>query len=239
MNKPLRITILTLFPEFIEAYKKFGIVQRALKKKLIFVEALYLRKFGLDERQTVDDRPYGGGVGMVLRPDVMHKAIQSWKRGNKGAGSRVILLTPQGKRFGQAEARRLVKYKNILLVSGRYEGFDERIRSFVDEEVSLGDFVLMGGELPALAVTEAVIRLIPSVLGKFESTEAESFSVAKPGAATLLEYPQYTKPEVLVVGKKKLRVPKVLRTGHHANINEWRAAEAHKRTKKRRPDLLK
>ena len=238
MTKPLRITILTLFPEFIDSYKKFGIVQRAIKKKLISVEALYLRKFGLDARGTVDDRPYGGGVGMVLRPDVMYKAIQFWKKKHP-VKSHIILLTPQGQRFSQLEARRLAKYQNILLVSGRYEGFDERIRSFVDEEISLGDYVLMGGELPALAITEAVIRLIPGVLGKFESTEAESFAAGHRGEPALLEYPQYTKPEVLLVGKKKLSVPKVLRTGHHANINEWRAAEAHKRTKKRRPDLLK
>lgn len=231
-RKTLKITVLTLFPEFVESYTNFGIVQRAIKGKLISIKALYLRKFGLEARGTVDDRPYGGGVGMVLRPDVLYKAITSWKRVQRSGKSCVILLTPQGKKFTQTEARLMFGYQNILFVSGRYEGFDERVRSFVDEEFSIGDYVLMGGELPALVMTEVLVRLIPGVLGKFESTEAESFSVA------MLEYPHYTKPEVLKVGKKTLRVPKVLLTGHHANINEWRVAEALKRTKKRRPDLL-
>jgi tRNA (guanine37-N1)-methyltransferase len=232
MRKPLKITILTLFPDFIQDYTKFGIIQRAIKKKLISIKALHLRQFGLDARGTVDDRPYGGGVGMVLRPDVVQKAIASWKRTKRSGTSRVILLTPQGKKFSQKEARRLVKYDHMLFVSGRYEGFDERVRSFVDEEFSIGDYVLMGGELPALVMTEAIIRLIPGVLGKFESTQAESFSGA------MLEYPHYTKPEVLKVGKKTQRVPKVLLTGHHAKIKEWRVEEALKRTKKRRSDLL-
>lgn len=269
----IHITVLTLFPEFIESYKRFGIVQRAIKKNLIKIDAMNLRRFGLDARGTVDDRPYGGGVGMVLRPDIIYSAIQSWRR-KQGRGrarkarkvrrqtadnkqsanhSRVILLTPQGKRFQQDDARRLLKYKNILLISGRYEGFDERVRQLVDEELSLGDYVLMGGELPALAVTEAIIRLIPGVLGKMESTEAESFSSSN----GLLEYPQYTKPEVFRLGLKDergtlnrgqgkkmtgkikiMRVPKILLTGHHKNIESWRTVEALKRTKKRRPDLL-
>lgn len=211
-------------------YAGFGIVQRAIKNKLLKFEALNLRKFGLDRRGTVDDRPYGGGLGMVLRPDVLHKAISSWRK-KKPAG-RVVMLTPQGKPFNQAAAKRLAKYDDLLLVSGRYEGFDERVRKFVDEEISLGDFILMGGELPALAVAESVLRLVPGVLGKDESADAESFSQA------MLEYPQYTKPEVLEAGGRKLRVPKVLLTGHHANIKKWRIEEALKRTKKRRPDLL-
>lgn len=225
------ITVLTLFPEFIADYAKFGIVQRAIKNRILKFDALYLRKFGPDRRGTVDDRPYGGGVGMVLRADVLHKAIFSWRR--KKPKGRVILMTPQGKPFKQADAKRLVKYEDLLLVSGRYEGFDERVSKFVDEEISLGDFILMGGELPALAIAEAVLRLVPGVLGKDESADAESFSEA------MLEYPQYTKPEILAVDGKKYRVPKVLLTGHHANINKWRAEEARKRTAKRRPDLLK
>lgn len=224
------ITVLTLFPEFIMDYAGFGIVQRAIKNKLIKFEALNLRKFGLDRRGTVDDRPYGGGLGMVLRPDVLHKAISAWRK--KKPVGRVIMLTPQGKPFKQVTAKRLAKYSDLLLVSGRYEGFDERARKFVDEEISLGDFILMGGELPALAVSEAVLRLVPGVLGKDESAHAESFSQA------MLEYPQYTKPEVLDVAGKKMPVPKVLLTGHHANIEKWRTEEALKRTKKRRPDLL-
>jgi tRNA (guanine37-N1)-methyltransferase len=224
------ITVLTLFPKFILDYAAFGIVQRAIKNNLLKFEALDLRKFGLDRRGTVDDRPYGGGLGMVLRPDVLHKAIASWRK--KKPKGRVILLTPQGRPFKQAQAKRLAKYNDLLLVSGRYEGFDERVRKFVDEEISIGDYILMGGELPALAVAESVLRLVPGVLGKSESADAESFSQA------MLEYPQYTKPEIFAVGGKKLKVPKVLLTGHHANIEQWRAAEALRRTKKRRPDLL-
>lgn len=233
--KPKHITVLTLFPEFIMDYVGFGIVQRAIKNKLLKFEALNLRKFGLDRRGTVDDRPYGGGLGMVLRPDVLQKAISSWRK--KKPDGRVIMMTPQGKPFKQADAKRLLKYNELLFVSGRYEGFDERVRKFVDEEISIGDFVLMGGELPSLVVAESMLRLVPGVLGKDESADKESFS------QSMLEYPQYTKPEVLEVKTKagkvtKLKVPKVLFTGHHANIDKWRAEEALKKTSKRRPDLL-
>lgn len=228
MKKKLSILVLTLFPDFIMSYTKFGIIKRAIKQGLLKFNAVNLRDYSFDRRGTVDDRPYGGGVGMVLRPDVMIKAISKLRKKK----SRVILLTPQGKKFDQAHVRRLAKYDELIFVSGRYEGFDERIRSFVDEELSVGDYVLMGGELPALVVSEAVLRLIPGILGKLESTAAESFSHG------LLEYPQYTKPEVLKVGKKVMRVPKVLLTGHHAKLNQWRQTEALKRTKRRRPDLL-
>jgi tRNA (guanine37-N1)-methyltransferase len=225
-----------LFPEFIESYTKFGIVAKAIQNKLLKFTAINLRSFGLDTRGTVDDRPYGGGVGMVLRPDVLHKAIEKTSKqkivNSKQGKQRIILLTPQGKRFTQKDAHRLAKYDSITFVSGRYEGFDERIRKFVDEEISIGDFVLMGGELPALVITEAIIRLRPGIIGKLESTENESF------ATSLLEYPQYTKPEVWKIKGKTLKVPDVLRTGHHSNIEKWRHEEAVKRTKKRRPDLL-
>lgn len=246
MNNPgkLKIKIITLFPQFIENFvESFGIVKRAIKLKFLNIQAINLRKFGLGERQVVDDRPYGGGVGMVLRADVLLKAINRSKKleaRSKGK-QRVILLTPQGKKFHQADAKRLAKYDELVLVCGRYEGFDERVRGFVDEELSIGDYVLMGGELPALVISEAVMRLREGILGKLESTDKESFS------EQMLEYPQYTKPEILtivtgnkkqVTRKKQLRVPKILLTGHHKNINDWRTSEALKRTKKRRPDLL-
>jgi tRNA (guanine37-N1)-methyltransferase len=140
-------------------------------------------------------------------------------------------MTPQGKQFTQAHAKRLAKYEDLIFVCGRYEGFDERVRKFVDEEISIGDYVLMGGELPSLVISEAILRLVPGVLGKDESADKESFS------AGLLEYPQYTKPEVLEVNGKKLKVPKVLLSGHHLNVETWRKEESEKRTKKRRPDL--
>lgn len=230
MKKTTHISIITLFPEFIKQYSDFGIIARAIKRRLVKFSVVDLRKFGLDTRKTVDDRPYGGGLGMVLRPDVVVKAIQKTRGRKKTA--RVILLTPQGKQFNQSHARRLAEYGELIFVSGRYEGFDERVRKFVDEELSIGDYVLMGGELPALVISEAVLRLIPGVLGKDESADAESF------AEGLLEYPQYTKPEVFEINGKKLRVPKVLLTGHHANVAAWRKDESVKRTKKRRPDLL-
>jgi tRNA (guanine37-N1)-methyltransferase len=236
MNKKLTIKIITLFPQFVENFvESFGIVKRAIKLKLLEIKPINLRKFGLGERQIVDDRPYGGGVGMVLRPDILYKAIKavSSKQSASRKKQRIILLTPQGKKFNQAEAKRLSKYQELVFVCGRYEGFDERVRGFVDEEFSIGDFVLMGGELPALVISEAVMRLRSGILGKDESTEKESFS------ENMLEYPQYTKPLELKVKSKKLKVPGVLLTGHHKNINDWRMAEALKRTKKRRPDLLK
>ncbi len=247
----MNIKIITLFPKFIENFvENFGIVRRALKLKLLDIKPINLRAFGMDERQTVDGRPYGGGVGMVLRADVLYKAIQLARRGGSRPSptkARVILLTPQGKKFDQATAQRLAKYNNLILVCGRYEGFDERIRQFADEEISVGDYVLMGGELPALIVSEAVMRLRPGILGKDESADNESFSATTDihGQELMtLEYPQYTKPEKwkLTSGKlkgKAFKVPKVLLTGHHKNIQEWRQTEALKRTKKRRPDLLK
>jgi len=231
----------------------FGIVKRAIKLKLLQMKAVDLRKFGLGERQVVDDRPYGGGVGMVLRADVLLGAIESARKfqisnskyqikskiKKSNSKQRIILLTPQGKKFLQKDAHRLAKYDELIMICGRYEGFDERIRQFVDEEISVGDYVLMGGELPALAISEAVMRLRPGILGKDESTFNESFSEG------MLEYPQYTKPEFLEVRSKnkevrikKLRVPRVLFTGHHKNISEWRKEESLKRTKKRRGDLI-
>lgn len=232
MKKKLSITILTLFPEFIESYTRFGIIQKAIKNGILKFTATQLRSFGLDQRGTVDGRPYGGGVGMVLRPDVLYKAIASIRAKNKSKKTKVILLTPQGKPFNQRAAKQFMAYDHLVFVCGRYEGFDERARKFVDAEFSVGDYILMGGELPALVMSEAVLRLVPGVIGKLESTNAESFSDG------LLEYPQYTKPEVLVTSGKSLRVPKVLLSGHHDKINMWRAQQAKVRTHKRRPDLL-
>lgn len=242
LKKKLSIKIITLFPKFVEDFvENFGIVKRAVKLKLLKLEPVNLRKFGIDKRGTVDGRPYGGGVGMVLRADVLYKAISSikYKVLSIKQKQRVILLTPQGKKFTQKEAQRLSKYDNLVLVCGRYEGFDERARNFVDEEISMGDYVLMGGELPALVMSEAVMRLRPGILGKDESSVGESFS------KNILEYPQYTKPETLEVRSKNkgvrvkiLKVPRVLLTGHHKNIADWRQKEALKRTAKRRPDLL-
>ncbi len=233
-KKKLKISVVTLFPEFIENYFNFGIISRAIKNKILQFQAVNLRKFASDKRGTVDDRPYGGGLGMVLKPDVVIKSILKLSKPTKSAPkTRVVLMTPQGKVFSHAMAKRLAGYDHLILISGRYEGFDERVRKFVDEEISIGDYVLMGGELPALVISEAITRFIPGVLGKDDSATDESF------ANGLLEFPQYTKPEVLEVAGKKYPVPKVLLSGHHGNVENWRREESLKRTKKRRPDLLK
>lgn len=232
-KKTIHISIITLFPDFVFNYTSFGIIARAISKKILNFKTIDLRLFGIGERKTVDDRIFGGGVGMLLRPDVVYSAIKHAKKKVGKRKTKVVLITPQGKVFNQKLAGDLAKQEELIFVCGRYEGFDERIRKFVDMEVSIGDYILMGGELPSLVVSEAVLRLVPGVLGKDESAETESFE------GGLLEYPQYTKPETWEVEGKKLKVPAVLRTGHHANINKFRSEEAIKRTKKRRPDLIK
>lgn len=223
----MRFIILTLFPEAFGSYLNVSLLKRALAKKLIKIELKNLRVFGEGPHKSVDQRPYGGGAGMVLRVDILDKALKSLKFKKKK--SKVILLTPQGQKFDQKIAQKLSKFDTLILICGRYEGFDERIRGLVDMEISIGDFVLTGGEIPALAILDTVARLVPGVVGKEESLVHESFSEG------MLEYPQYTRPE----NYKGKKVPKVLLTGHHAKITEWRKSEALKRTKKRRPDLLK
>jgi tRNA (guanine37-N1)-methyltransferase len=217
--------IITLFPDSMEKVFSESIIGRAQKKGLIKINFIDLRKFGEGKHKQVDDTAYGGGAGMVLRVDIIDKAIKSIKR----RSARKILLTPQGKVFNQRKAKKLSAEKNIILICGHYEGFDERVRGLVDEEISIGDFVLTGGEIPAMAIVDSVSRLIPGVLGKKDSLKEESFE------DNMLEYPQYTYPRVY----KKNKVPEVLLSGNHKEIKEWRKSEAEKRTKKRRPDLLK
>ncbi len=233
----MRFDVITIFPELINDYKKIGIIARAQSRKLVDIHAYDLRKYTADAHKTVDGRPYGGGAGMVLKADIMLKAIKG-VAGKAGKRTKIILLTPAGKVFSQAHAKQLAKNERLVFVSGRYEGFDERISQFVDEQFSIGDYVLMGGELAALVMIETIARFIPGVVGKEESVHAdESFS--KAGSNTnLLEYPQYTRPEVLKFGKKTLRVPKILLAGDHKKIEMWRADQALKKTKKIRPDLL-
>lgn len=225
----MKFIILSLFPESFQSYLNVSLLSRAQAHELISVETYNLRDWGEGAHKTVDLRPYGGGAGMVLRVDVIAKALKALKVKKGKKGQAIILMTPQGKPFVQATARKLAKYKTLVFICGRYEGFDERVRDLVDMEISLGDFVLTGGEIPALAILDAVARLVPGVVGKTESLVNESFS------ESMLEYPQYTRPEVFM-GK---RVPKVLLSGNHAKVAEWRKNEALKRTKKRRPDLLK
>ncbi|MBX4205377.1 MAG: tRNA (guanosine(37)-N1)-methyltransferase TrmD [Candidatus Doudnabacteria bacterium] len=228
----MKFIILTLFPEAFESYLNISLLKRALSKKLITVELKNLRDWADNPHKKVDDRPYGGGAGMVLRVDVIDRALRDIKLKVKSKKLKVVLLTPQGKPLNQKIAKRLSKFNALILICGRYEGFDERVRSLVDMEISIGDFVLTGGEIPALAVLDTVARLVPGVVGKEASLTEESFSES--AGRRMLEYPQYTRPEVY----KKMKVPKILLTGDHGKVEAWRKSEALKKTKKRRPDLL-
>jgi tRNA (guanine37-N1)-methyltransferase len=225
----MKFIILTLFPEAFESYLNVSLLKRAQAKNFVEIDLVNLRDYGEGKHKVVDLPPYGGGAGMVLRVDIMDRALKAMKVKKGQKGTAIILLTPQGKPFHQTLAKKLSKLKQIVLICGRYEGFDERIRSLVDMEISMGDFVLTGGEIPALAVLDTVARLVPGVVGKSESLVQESFS------ESMLEYPQYTRPEVY----NRIKVPKVLLSGDHGRVEAWRKSEALKRTKKRRPDLLR
>jgi tRNA (guanine37-N1)-methyltransferase len=219
--------ILTLFPEALEPYAKASILGQAQERRLADIRFFDFRDFTRDVHRTVDDRPFGGGPGMVLKPEPIVECVEWLER--KHGRFRKLLLTPSGRRFDQQTARELAGEERLLLIAGRYEGFDERIRLVLDlEEISLGDFVLSGGELAALAITEAVARLIPGVLGCERSAAEDSFD------ADGLDYPAYTRPVVF----RGHRVPDVLLSGHHEEIQTWRRRQALERTRSRRPDLL-
>jgi tRNA (guanine37-N1)-methyltransferase len=228
----LDVAIVTLFPELFSTFLRTSFVHRAIAEQRLSVCLEYLREHGLGRHRSVDDTPYGGGAGMVMRVDCVLAAIEAAEQ-RLGATPKAhrVLLTPQGRPFEQSAARQLAARGKVVFVCGRYEGFDERTRSFVDEEISLGDFVLTGGEIPAMAVIEACIRMLPGVLGNERSSEDESFSEARDG---LLEYPQYTRP----VEFRGLEVPDVLRGGNHAKIEQWRRSQSQERTLVRRPDLM-
>ncbi len=224
----MKIDIITIFPELFKSAFESSIIARAKKKKLVQIKIHNLRQWTKDKHHTVDDKPFGGGPGMVMKVDIIDRAISDLR--SKILDSRIILLTPQGKTFNQSLAQKLAKQKHLILTCGHYEGFDERIRSLVNEEISIGDYVLTGGEMPAMVIVDSVVRLIPGVVGKEASLKEESFASAAAG----LEYPQYTRPEVY----KNMKVPKILLSGNHAEIKNWREKEALKKTKKRRPDLI-
>jgi tRNA (guanine37-N1)-methyltransferase len=230
----MQIAIVTLFPELFAPFFATSLMGRAVGSGVVSVRYEDLRKHGLGRHLSIDDTPYGGGSGMVMRPDctvaAMDAACEALGAGD-GQPVHRILLTPQGKRFTQADARRLSEKSRLCLTCGRYEGFDERVRSFVDEELSLGDFVVTGGEVPAMCLLEAVIRLLPGVLGNDDSAREESFSEECQG---LLEYPHYTRP----LSFRGLEVPEVLRSGDHAKIKHYREEQARLRSATRRPELL-
>ncbi len=224
----MKVDVLTIFPEIFEAgYLRIGILGKAIEKNLLSINIVNLRDFTDDPHRSTDDRPYGGGEGMVMKPEPIVRAVESL--GEIGSNSLRILLSPQGETFDQRLAWELSTLERLVLISGRYEGVDERVREIcVDREISIGDYVLSGGELAALVVIDAVARLIPGVLGNYGSVMEDSFK------DWLLEYPHYTRPRVFR-GKS---VPEILLSGDHERIRMWRRKEALRRTAIRRPDLL-
>ncbi len=227
----MRIDILTIFPKMFDPVVNESIVKRAQAKNKVKIIVHDLRDHTLDKHHKVDDRPYGGGSGMVMSAQPIIAAIKkiTGKTKSKKKGRAVVLLCPQGEKLTQPIAKELSGLKHLILICGHYEGVDERVReSVVDREISIGDYVLTGGELPAMVLVDAVVRLIPGVLGDKNSLNFESFE------GNLLEYPQYTRPSDF----KGLKVPRVLLSGNHKEIEDWRKKQAIIRTKKRRPDLL-
>ncbi|MFN7685419.1 MAG: tRNA (guanosine(37)-N1)-methyltransferase TrmD [Oligoflexia bacterium] len=226
------IHFLTLFPELIEPALKASLMGRAVSRGLIQFSVTQIRDFSTDKHRTVDDAPYGGGEGMVLRADVLHAA---WSSVDGASQARTVLLSPQGPRLTQSKARELLGYEKLILVCGHYEGVDERfIELCCDEELSIGDYVLTGGELPALVVADAVTRLVPGVVGNSQSIERDSLEPSPEGGGLLLKYPQYTKPRQFM----GLEVPEVLLSGNHGEIDRWRRTQSLERTRSKRPDLL-
>ena len=230
----MRIDILTLFPGIFQNFLNESIIKRAREKGMADIRLHNIRDYSTDKHRKADDRPFGGGPGMVLLVEPIYNALKHIgdhkSRGHGAQGARIILMSPQGEKLTEKRAKRLAKLKRLIIICGHYEGVDERVReSLVDEEISIGDYVLTCGELPAMVLVDAVIRLIPGVLGDEESTVSESFEDG------LLEYPQYTRPASF----RGMAVPAVLLSGDHKKIDLWRKKEAMKRTSQRRPDLIK
>ncbi|MFC1913939.1 tRNA (guanosine(37)-N1)-methyltransferase TrmD [Chloroflexota bacterium] len=229
----MRIDVLTLFPEMFQVPFSFGIFKRAIDQKLVSLNLHNIRDYTHDKHHTADDYPYGGGAGMVLKPEPIFKALEAVKAAanpeDKTSDLPIILLTPQGRLFSQKIARELAEQRNLVLICGHYEGVDERVReNMITDEISIGDYVLTGGELPALVIIDSVLRLFPGVLGSAESPQDDSH------AHGLLEYPQYTRPAEY----RGWQVPEVLLSGDHARIAKWRREQTIRRTLARRPELL-
>ena len=219
----MKINILSIFPSLFKPFLETGIIGRAKEKEIISFNLVDIRDFSSDSYGTVDDSPYGGGAGMVMKVEPILKALESIK-----VKGETYLLSPRGKCFNQNMARELSKKETLSLICGRYKGVDERVRDFVDGEISIGDYILTGGELPAMVVIDCLIRMIPGVLGEKKSLHFESFE------GDLLEYPQYTRPAKY----KRMAVPAVLLSGNHNKIEQWRQRQAIKITRQKRPDLL-
>ncbi len=221
----MKVDVLTLFPGMFAGAMDESILRRAQEKRRLELTIRNLRDWTHDRHRTVDDEPYGGGPGMVLKPEPIFEAIEELA----GDTTQVVMLSPQGQPFRQSKARELAGHEHLLMLCGAYEGFDERVRSLVNHELSIGDYVLTNGALPAMVVIDAVTRLLPGVLGDDSSSAEESFS------ENLLEYPQYTRPADF----RGMKVPEVLLSGDHGAVEEWRQEQAVERTAQRRPDLLK
>ncbi len=233
----MKIDILTLFPGMFEGVLNESMLKIARKKKKITVRVRDLRKWASDRHRTADDKPYGGGAGMIMKLEPIYAALTSLlgkKRVNRlsdggeiGRGIKIVLLTPVGARFNQRAAKKMLKSHHVIFICGHYEGVDERVRAFVTDEISIGDYIMTGGEIPAMVILDAVARLIPGVLGKRESLDCESFE------NNLLEYPQYTRPRSFA----GMDVPEILLSGNHGAIKRWRRKESLKKTKEMRGDL--
>ena len=221
----MKIDVLTLFPEMFVGPLDFSMVKRARDAGILDLRVVNLRDYTHDRHKTVDDKPFGGGPGMLLKPEPIFEAVESLA----DATTRVVMLTPAGRKFDQGIAREMAQQKHLLFLCGAYEGFDERIRTLAQDEISIGDFVLTNGALPAMVVVDAVTRLLRGVLGDEQSSQDESFSHGT------LEYPHYTRPAEF----RGMKVPEILLSGNHAEIEKWRREQAEARTKERRPDLLK
>ncbi|MBU1091107.1 MAG: tRNA (guanosine(37)-N1)-methyltransferase TrmD [Candidatus Omnitrophica bacterium] len=225
----MRIDIITIFPKMFEPVLSESMIKRARAKGKVKIQLYDLRDYTSNKHRKVDDRPFGGGSGMVMTPEPVFNAVESIKSSSRIRKSKVILLSPQGKKLDQKAAKRLSKYKQLILICGHYEGVDDRIRQrLVDEEISIGDYVLTGGELPAMVLVDSLVRLIPGVLGDKNSLNFESFE------GNLLEYAHYTRPSDF----RGIRVPAILLSGDHKKIEAWRKKEAIRKTRRRRPDLL-
>lgn len=224
----MKIDILTLFPEMFHGALNNSILKRAQEQKVFSCELTNFRDYADNKHKKVDDYPYGGGQGMVLTAQPIFDAVEAVKEKAQANHSRVILLCPQGEQYTQAKAEELAEEDHLIMICGHYEGYDERIRSIVTDEISIGDFVLTGGEIGALTIMDSVVRLLPDSLGNAQSAVEDSFSTG------LLEHPQYTRPQNF----RGMEVPEVLVQGHHEKINKWRREQALKRTYERRPDLL-
>ena len=226
----MRIDVITIFPKMFEPVLGEAMIMRAQRKGAVKICVHDLRDYTLDKHRKVDDKPFGGGSGMVLCPEPIFRAVEAIKKQTRSKSAKVVLMCPQGRKMDQAIAKKISKYKNIIIICGRYEGIDERVRqSLADEEISIGDYILTGGELPAMVLIDCITRLVPGVLGDKNSLKFESFE------GNLLEYPHYTRPADF----RGLTVPGVLLSGDHRKIESWRKKQSQDRTRGRRPDMLK